>query len=59
MTADEFQILHDILKESDDPVAKYGVSAMTNFQFHMIARIDDTTQNTDPVRKPIIRSPLL
>ena len=44
MTADKFQIIQDILKGFDNPVIKYGITAIINFQFHMIARIDDTTQ---------------
>jgi len=31
-------------KGEDTPVLRYGIPAMMKFQFHLIARIDDTTQ---------------
>ena len=44
MTIREFRLLHTILKGSSNFVWKYGFSALINFQFHLLARIDDTTQ---------------
>ena len=54
MVGKEFQNMHKILREAggDDERTtthaslwkRYGISAMVNFQFHLIARIDDSTQ---------------
>ena len=52
MQETEFRRLHEILKSQDVPnqqrhtslIWKFGMPALINFQFHMIARIDDTTQ---------------
>ena len=45
MKASEFVILHDILKAKvGNDIWRYGMTALCNFQFHLIARIDDTTQ---------------
>ena len=45
MTEREFRMLHTILRDPKNiPMWRYGMSAMINFQFHVIGRIDDTTQ---------------
>jgi hypothetical protein len=45
MTERKFRLLHKILwDQKDSPISQYGMSAMINFQFHVIGRIDDTTQ---------------
>ena len=38
---DEYRSLISKLRESDDLTTKYGVTALMNFQFHMIGRVDD------------------
>ena len=43
----EFVAMHELLNEYDGARRswkRYGISAMVNFQFHLIARVDDTTQ---------------
>ena len=41
----EFQLLIEVLKENNNSyIWKFGIPALVNFQFHKIARIDDTTQ---------------
>jgi hypothetical protein len=41
----EFRTLHTVFRDvSNSMLWRYGMSAMINFQFHVIARIDDTTQ---------------
>lgn len=51
----EFVALHELLSQYDGARRngnqggrvcwkRYGISAMVNFQFHLIARVDDTTQ---------------
>ena len=54
MIGKEFESMHKLLRESDDDDRRttahasawkrYGISAIVNFQFHMISRIDDSTQ---------------
>ncbi|KAI2497781.1 hypothetical protein MHU86_16723 [Fragilaria crotonensis] len=48
MVENEFRRLHEVFKTFGGPhssaIWKYGMPALMNFQFHMIARIDDTTQ---------------
>jgi hypothetical protein len=46
ITATEYRAVIKILKSSDDGdiTKKYGIPALMNFQFHMISRIDDSTQ---------------
>jgi Pre-mRNA cleavage and polyadenylation specificity factor len=46
ITSTEYREVIKILKSSDDGdiVKKYGMPALMNFQFHMISRIDDSTQ---------------
>jgi len=46
MTEREFCVLHDVLKQGNvgNDIWRYGMAALINYQFHMIARIDDTTQ---------------
>jgi len=45
MTEREFRLLHSILRDPKHNLMwRYGMSAMINFQFHVIGRIDDTTQ---------------
>jgi hypothetical protein len=44
MSGREFHLLHGILKASNDIVWRHGITCLINFQFHLIARIDDTTQ---------------
>jgi hypothetical protein len=42
---EEYESMQAILRdEGQNIMSKYGIPAMNNFQFHMIARIDDTTQ---------------
>ena len=40
----EYARVLELLKEKDNILCKYGIPAMMNFQFHLIARIDCTTQ---------------
>jgi hypothetical protein len=42
----EFHRVIELLKGSEGIIKKYGIPAMMVFQFHMIARIDDSTQVT-------------
>jgi hypothetical protein len=48
MVEGKFRRLHEVFKSYGGPhssaVWKYGMPALIKFQFHMIARIDDTTQ---------------
>jgi DNA-binding response OmpR family regulator len=46
MTEREFRLLHTVLRDpKNNSMWQYGMSAMVNFQFHIIiGRIDDTTQ---------------
>ena len=56
MQDDEFVAMHEILKKVGDAVddgrttsyavcwQRYGLRALVNFQFHLIARVDDSTQ---------------
>jgi hypothetical protein len=48
MTEKEFKRLHEIFKSYGGShslsIWKFGMPALVNFQFHMIGRIDDTTQ---------------
>ena len=44
LTIEEFKFLMNKLKESEDPVRKYAIPALCSFQFHLVARIDDTCQ---------------
>ena len=53
MIGKEFESMHKLLRESDNDRRttahasswkRYGISAIVNFQFHMISRIDDSTQ---------------
>ena len=56
MLGQEFVVMHDLLhrnvlsagRRSDNAHdvfwKRYGITAMTNFQFHLIARVDDSTQ---------------
>ena len=45
MTETEFRLLHAVLRDpKHNAIWRYGMSAMVNFQFHVIGRIDDTTQ---------------
>ena len=45
MTEQEFRLLQTILRDpKNSAMWRYGMSAMVNFQFHVIGRIDDTTQ---------------
>lgn len=52
---EEFVALHELLNQHEETTRnrnqggrvcwkRYGISAMVNFQFHLIARVDDTTQ---------------
>ena len=43
-TIDEFKFTLKKLKDSDDFVWRYALPALCSFQFHFIARIDDTCQ---------------
>jgi hypothetical protein len=44
-TALEFEAIHSILKaEGSNTMEKFGIPAMMNIQYHLIARIDDTSQ---------------
>ena len=54
MVGDKFVAMHDVLKKMGAASGRttthasywqrYGISALVNFQFHMIARVDDSTQ---------------
>ena len=48
MLETEFRRLHEVFKsygeEHNSSIWRYGMPALINFQFHLIARIDDTTQ---------------
>ena len=45
MKASEFTLMHSVLKENvGSDIWRYGMRALVNFQFHLIARIDDATQ---------------
>ena len=56
MLGPEFVVMHDLLNQDvlsaghrsnnahDHFWKRYGILAMTNFQFHLIARVDDSTQ---------------
>lgn len=48
MQEKEFKRLHEVFKSyggsHSSSIWKFGMPALINFQFHMIARIDDTTQ---------------
>jgi hypothetical protein len=44
MTFDEFKSMVDVLVGKVDIIRRYGIPCFVKFQFHLIARIDDTTQ---------------
>jgi hypothetical protein len=45
VTEDEFRRMQNILQNHKSNIIwRYGLYALTNFQFHLLARIDDTTQ---------------
>jgi hypothetical protein len=56
MLGHEFVVIHNLLNQNvllagrrskgahDVFWKRYGISAMVNFQFHLIARVDDSTQ---------------
>ena len=44
MNNEEYCFIIQILKSSKDATEKYSIPALMNYQFHLIARIDDTTQ---------------
>jgi hypothetical protein len=46
ITEAEFRAMQKILQkhDGDSLIWRYGLYALTNFQFHLLARIDDTTQ---------------
>ena len=45
ITEEEFRKLHIVFRAvSNSMLWRFGMTAMINFQFHVIARIDDTTQ---------------
>jgi hypothetical protein len=44
MMIDEFKATIHLLMNNDDIVRRYGIPNFLRYQFHMIARIDDTTQ---------------
>ena len=45
ITEVKFRLLHTVLRDvSNSMLWRYGMSALINFQFHVIGRIDDTTQ---------------
>ena len=54
MTEREFRLLHSILQKysgDNDIIWRFGVPALVNYQFHLIARIDNATQILlDPVQ---------
>jgi hypothetical protein len=43
MMIDEFKATIHLLMNNDDIVRRYGIPNFLRYQFHMIARIDDTT----------------
>ena len=44
LTIEEFKFMISIMRKSNDPMKKIAVPALCAFQFHLIARIDDTCQ---------------
>lgn len=44
LTIEEFKFMISMMRKSNDPMKKIGVPALCAFQFHLIARIDDTCQ---------------
>ena len=44
LTIEEFKFLMNNLKEMEDPVRKYAIPVLCTFQFHLVARIDNTCQ---------------
>ena len=45
LKASGFTLMHSVLRENvGNDVWRYGMRALVNFQFHLIARIDDATQ---------------
>ena len=44
ITEPEYNRVLELLKDKEDILCKYGIPALMNFQFHLIARIDCTTQ---------------
>jgi hypothetical protein len=52
LTEKEFRMLHQVFKTQSPPSKhleltwKFGMPAFLNYQFHLIARIDNTTQVT-------------
>jgi hypothetical protein len=55
MKSNEYRRLMEILKTESadgDIVRKYGIPALANYQFHMIARVDDATQSLKENLKP-------
>lgn len=52
ITEREYCRVMALLKQREGMIAKYGIPALMNFQFHLIARIDDSTQATLEHVKP-------
>ena len=44
LTIEEFKFMISMMRKSEDPMKKIAVPALCSFQFHLIARIDDTCQ---------------
>jgi hypothetical protein len=44
LTIDEFKFTLKYLRKDGDHLKKYALTALCAFQFHLIARIDDTCQ---------------
>ena len=44
MNNEVYRSIIQILKSSVDAMEKYGIPAWMNYQYHLIARIDDATQ---------------
>ena len=44
MNNEQYRSIIYIFKSSKDATEKYDIPELMNYQFHLIARIDDTTQ---------------
>ena len=44
MNNEEYCSIIHTLKSSEEATEKYGIPALMNHQFHLNARVDDTTQ---------------
>ena len=44
LTIEQFKFMISMMRKSNDPMKKIAVPALCSFQFHLIARIDDSSQ---------------